>query len=278
MGVMNIEQIGKNIDAIRIARGFTKSELARKANISPQTLQHHLANGRMTIETLAVYAEALGCTIADIVKDSVDLTAFESTKDLKDCYPFNLATAVMGVETDCISKTGLDMALDELTERERTVLKERFLNKMTLRQCAEKHETSQERIRQIEAKALRKLRHPARATMFLLSPREYTRELEAENGKLRLEIATLKMHVNENNEKAVDISESYNQELLIDDLELSVRSFNCLARKGIRKVSDLTKLSRDDLIKIRNLGRKCAEEIETKLKAIGFTLKGDEIA
>lgn len=280
---MDLLKIGQNIDAIRIRRGLSKAELARKMNVSPATLQHHINSGRMTIETLAVYAEALGCTIADIVDGSVDLTAFESTKDLKDCYPFNLATAVMGVETDCISKTGLDMALDELTERERTVLKERFVNKMTLETCARIHGVTRERIRQVEAKALRKLRHPRLSVMFRLAPYSYTKQVEQENGKLRLECATLYQHLEEKNKRIQELTQAEQKEatravrvpeddLTIEDLELSVRSFNCLLRAGLRSVSDLRRISLSDLRRVRNLGRKSFDEIVAKLKEIGVEL------
>ena len=66
-------------------------------------------------------------------------------------------------------------------------------------------------------------------------------------------------------------------DLTIDELDLSVRSFNCLKRAGINTVEDLINKSEDDMMKVRNLGRKSLEEVIAKLDSFGFTLKkGDD--
>ena len=59
----------------------------------------------------------------------------------------------------------------------------------------------------------------------------------------------------------------------IHELELSIRSENCLFRGGIQTIGELLQKSRDDLLKIRNLGRKSLSEIEEKLKSFGYELK-----
>jgi len=69
-------------------------------------------------------------------------------------------------------------------------------------------------------------------------------------------------------EKALDLT--------IDELDLSVRSFNCLKRAGINTVEDLTNKSEMDMMKVRNLGRKSLEEVIAKLASFGFTLKKDD--
>ena len=61
-------------------------------------------------------------------------------------------------------------------------------------------------------------------------------------------------------------------EMTIEELDLSVRSFNCLKRAGINTVEDLINKSEDDMMKVRNLGRKSLEEVVEKLKALGFNL------
>ena len=66
-------------------------------------------------------------------------------------------------------------------------------------------------------------------------------------------------------EKALDLT--------IDELDLSVRSFNCLKRAGINTVEDLTNKSEEDMMKVRNLGRKSLEEVIAKLDSFGFSLK-----
>jgi DNA-directed RNA polymerase subunit alpha len=63
----------------------------------------------------------------------------------------------------------------------------------------------------------------------------------------------------------------------IDELELSVRSYNCLKRAGINTVEELTNKSQDDMMKVRNLGRKSLEEVLAKLNELGLSLhQGDE--
>lgn len=63
----------------------------------------------------------------------------------------------------------------------------------------------------------------------------------------------------------------------IDELELSVRSYNCLKRAGINTVSELTSKTSEDMMKVRNLGRKSLEEVLAKLKELGLQLSsGDE--
>ncbi len=65
-------------------------------------------------------------------------------------------------------------------------------------------------------------------------------------------------------------------ELSLDELELSVRTYNCLRRSGINTVGELRKMSREDLTKVRNLARKSQEEIIQKLASMGLTLQGEQ--
>ena len=65
-------------------------------------------------------------------------------------------------------------------------------------------------------------------------------------------------------------------EMSIDELELSVRSFNCLKRAGINTVEELTNKTSDDMMKVRNLGRKSLEEVLAKLKELGLELNSSE--
>lgn len=65
-------------------------------------------------------------------------------------------------------------------------------------------------------------------------------------------------------------------EMSIEDMELSVRSFNCLKRAGINTVEDLTKRSKEDMLKVRNLGLKSLEEVIKKLESYGLGLRNDE--
>ncbi len=65
-------------------------------------------------------------------------------------------------------------------------------------------------------------------------------------------------------------------EMSIDELELSVRSYNCLKRAGINTVEELTKRSEADMMKVRNLGKKSLDEVKHKLAELGLGLKAGE--
>lgn len=62
----------------------------------------------------------------------------------------------------------------------------------------------------------------------------------------------------------------------IDDLDLSVRSYNCLKRAGINTVEELVQRTEEDMMKVRNLGRKSLEEVSQKLSELGLSLKKSE--
>ena len=65
-------------------------------------------------------------------------------------------------------------------------------------------------------------------------------------------------------------------EMNIDDMDLSVRSYNCLKRAGIQTVEDLTSKTEDDMLKVRNLGRKSLDEVIAKLESYGLSLKNKD--
>jgi len=65
-------------------------------------------------------------------------------------------------------------------------------------------------------------------------------------------------------------------EMTIEELDLSVRSYNCLKRAGINTVEDLTNKSEEDMMKVRNLGKKSLEEVINKLYGLGLILKREE--
>lgn len=65
-------------------------------------------------------------------------------------------------------------------------------------------------------------------------------------------------------------------EMTIEELDLSVRSFNCLKRAGINTVEELISKTEEDMMKVRNLGRKSLDEVVTKLSSLGFTLRNED--
>ena len=65
-------------------------------------------------------------------------------------------------------------------------------------------------------------------------------------------------------------------EMTIEELDLSVRAFNCLKRAGVNSVGDLINKSPEEMMKVRNLGKKSLEEVMGKLEALGFNLHSDD--
>ena len=78
----------------------------------------------------------------------------------------------------------------------------------------------------------------------------------------------MKDSVNEGNAKKVNMS--------IDDLDLTVRSYNCLKRAGINTVAELCDKSPDDMMKVRNLGRKSLDEVVAKLNELGLSFRASD--
>ena len=65
-------------------------------------------------------------------------------------------------------------------------------------------------------------------------------------------------------------------ELTIEELDLSVRSFNCLKRANINNVEDLISRTGEDMMKVRNMGRKSLEEVQNKLAMMGLSLASED--
>ena len=64
--------------------------------------------------------------------------------------------------------------------------------------------------------------------------------------------------------------------MTIEELDLSVRSYNCLKRASINTVEELIKKTEEDMMKVRNLGRKSLEEVINKLHSLGLSLSSEE--
>lgn len=211
-------------------------------------------------------------------------------------YPFNLIDAIFCREYEWLDDedhmTGLNHALGTLSEREQKIIRMRFYDIMTLEDVAKSFNVTRERIRQIEAKSIRKLRHPARKNFILHG---YEGGAELKKLQAREEEIDNREKLIEKREKALqDILERYKPkfdalhinidmpfemiqkevELSVDiaEMDLSVRSYNCLKRIGINTIHDLIDVVEGDdylvLMKARNLGRKSLREIIEKLDAM----------
>jgi DNA-directed RNA polymerase subunit alpha len=82
-----------------------------------------------------------------------------------------------------------------------------------------------------------------------------------------------------NAEIMVEKEETHKEKMLemtIEELDFSVRSYNCLKRAGINTVQELTDRSEADMMKVRNLGRKSLEEVKVKLADLGLSLRQED--
>ncbi len=75
---------------------------------------------------------------------------------------------------------------------------------------------------------------------------------------------------------AIETQQEKVYEMTIEELDMSVRSFNCLKRAGIDTVKDLVNRTEEDMIRVRNLGKKSLEEVKEKLQSLGLSLKKEE--
>jgi DNA-directed RNA polymerase sigma subunit (sigma70/sigma32) len=198
-------------------------------------------------------------------------------------YPFNVAFDIFCDEEQAlnINPKKLIETFLTLTEREETVLRWRYKERLTLEKTGKQVGVTTERIRQIQAKALRKLRHPSRTKNFSIVPYEEYYELFKKHETLIREYALLERAYEEiANHKNINCSveevaeQAAKMVLTLEDLELSVRSYNCLKRKGINTLRDLTEISEAELMKIRNLGRKSYLEIKNAMVRWGVNPKG----
>lgn len=222
-------------------------------------------------------------------------------------YPYNLLDDILGVPFDHIvtedEENGLNIVVSKLSPREQLVIEKRYKYEMTLESIGYEIKVTRDRVRQIQAKALRKMRHPAMLNYIRYGGNNNTKKLELEEWSNDLrrrerELAAL--------EKQIDIREttidkdkkfdvvgygwddpeydavhyspngkySYPSDAF-SDLQLSVRSYNCLIRAKCETITDIVKMIRDGtIIKIRNLGRNSLREIiEKVMKNTGMTFE-----
>nr|DAF01575.1 MAG TPA: RNA polymerase sigma factor [Caudoviricetes sp.] len=201
-------------------------------------------------------------------------------------YPLNLLYAVFEDEkmlenTDTIIDLNgsVEYTLFTLLDKERQILKYRFEDLMTYEEIGKLYSVTRERIRQIEQRALRKLRHPQRlkylkcgvSGVMEMNREEYlNRVMDIENRLIEL----CKLNEAKADEVIHDVKlrEKYKGEL-IENCDFSVRTYNCIKRHGVDSLSKLSKLSYDEIINIRNLGRKSVGEIIYKLRDYGYNVE-----
>lgn len=183
-------------------------------------------------------------------------------KFLKEEYPYNLITTIidesvwkLDLPTEMTEDhlAGLEFAISRLDECEQTIIRMRYKERRTFAQIGEFFDISVNRASQVERKALRKLYHPKNLRYY----------------KYGIEGYKVKKAEFEEAERQRAYTEKV-METTIYDLDFSVRTFNNLIRANCEKVSDLVALSEEDILNLKNMGKKQFAEVALKLKALGL--------
>lgn len=215
-------------------------------------------------------------------------------------YPYNLIPIITGEDDRFYLRSDVGKENEEpmryyspgiiedvmhkaLTERENKVLQMRYEWGMTLNEVGVEIGITQERVRQIEAKAFRKLHYRTYHYELECVPKKELRgaQLQVEHYKaqadyLQRELDRIRGIVPAQREEME--KKSTLLETPIENLDLSVRSYNCLKRAGIQTLGDLCGKTYAEMMKVRNLGKRSLAEIEDKMKENGlrFRPEGEE--
>lgn len=214
--------------------------------------------------------------IKDMIEENIRKATLNKTlsKDLKDNiieYPENLLKVLDITEDkyinyyDDILPNFEENYKNLISERERQVVDLYFKEYLTLEKVGNRLNITRERVRQILNKALRKINArknlltQSKEKLELISAEERERMIAEIRESMTIEVA-LEVLKNANYKKLKKADTP------IEDLEFSVRTYNCLIRYGIENVKQLMKLSIEDLMKVRNLGKKSLREIVVKMR------------
>lgn len=197
---------------------------------------------------------------------------------LSEYYPLNLLHSIHPEQPDIISsdiRIGLEYILTTLSDREQEIIRLRYRERRTRPDIADEFCITQERVRQIEAKALRKLRHPNRYQFIRLGMNGYIRQARKDEYKLGYQKGYDKGYKDGMEDAAQGKSfrgvtaETTTQS--IDTLDLSIRAYNSLLRLGCRTIGDCMLVKKEQILNVRNLGQKTRIEIANALRKYGVT-------
>lgn len=207
----------------------------------------------------------------------------EKIKSLEICkvYPFSMIYEVCETEEPLmLSAESINKAMSEaLTERERRILEMRYRDGMTYDEIGNVIGVTKERVRQIAARSERKLRYPPRLKKMACVTKADYDAVMAELQEMKDKCAALEELLNKKQASENDIIGAVvksNASRGIENLDLSVRSYNCLRRANINTIAELSDVTYPELIKVRNLGKRSAQEICQKMSAIGLPIQGAE--
>lgn len=241
-----------------------------------------------------------------------DYTKAAHREDISSQYPQNIFRAIFGeaVDPETHEEIGqmlgdrgaleIAMVLSNLSDREAEVLRYRYQKNKTYEDLTKVFGIGRERIRQIEAKALRRMRKPVVTRLLRMGANGWLKDLvESEAKRIAEERIPKQVHQilterlawaeEKQNEKEAELLRLARdgemedpkvilaENITVEEMELSVRSYNCIKRAGMNTAADIIAKTYEEMSEVRNLGRKSLEEIILKLKELGFELKRSEV-
>lgn len=297
MELVNIadEYIGRIHEVIKdIKNGEAESYACKKHDIDKNVFRRFVFAQKAGFSYEAKYPQILD---KDGMPDTTSIVkmGFLSWQEklFRDCF---LSLSLYEIPPD-INKS-MDFVLDHahglLKEREVTILRLRYEQGMTYAETGKQFNVTRERIRQIEAKAMRKICGD-KISRYLLYGLDYVSKIdELRNhqfeSKRKTEMEKLKAHFEElsrqaDEKEATDFLNEVTEyvkknfwdkaigDISIDAMELSVRTRNCLARGGILTLTQLRQKTVKDLMRIRHMGLKSVEEVVAKAKEYNVDIK-----
>ena len=240
-------------------------------------------------------------------EDILNSRAFGRTPSLEECYPINLLIACLEIPIDSEEVTPdiwdydirhFKKLISTLMDREQKVLEMRYQFGMSLDEVAKAFNLTRERVRQIQKKAERKLRHRSVSGGVRIINHEKYDALKQENNELKARISELEHNLDVYRAQLEELdneaekpeenrslkTESFNK-IKIEELDWSVRAYNCLKRAGFNTLGDILYFDQNQgNIKepfrcqswwhIRNLGRKSLMEVaKTVFNYCGYRLQ-----
>lgn len=198
---------------------------------------------------------------------------------VKKAYPYNLLGAIIGPEALAVNFVTTNHLLDDMdqllddyvTEREALILRLRFINSMSLQAIADILNVTHERVRQLEAKAIRRLRHVVYTQKLLQSSQilENQQKIEEQQrtiAALESQISYLRGQIEQEVEH-----EPLALTNTIDMLELTNRAYNSLRMSGIQTVEDVLKsIVSDKIHSLRGMGRNSLNDILFRLHQLNY--------
>ena len=241
-----------------------------------------------------------------------DYTKAAHREDISSQYPQNIFRQIFGDPIDpetaeeitpLLGDRGaleIGMVIANLSDREAEVLRLRYQKNKTYEELTEVFGVGRERIRQIEHKALRRMRKKTVMKLLRMGVSAWMDELIEESAEriaeeripkqvhqiLTERLAWAEEKQNEKEAELLRMARDGEMEdpkvilaenITVEEMELSVRSDNCIKRAGMNTAADIIAKTYEEMSEVRNLGRKSLEEIILKLKELGFELKRSEV-